>query len=253
VFDDPIHYIIFKGEEFTFDIQKTDRFDAILDKIENAEDGPGVVVTTGTSSKVYSTGFDLNFWAESPLNPILSISRLQQSFARFTCFPLPTLAVMNGHSYAGGMIFSMCHDFRTMKAEKTRLCLSEANLGAAITEGFTQICLSVMGQKLYTRLQYGEAITAKEAHKLKIVDNLFNSTEEAEKQIAEFTAKYAHCGVQKAVTAENKSKINAKILEACNGRTMNYGEKMRFINNQDNVKKFVASVEKAKNDRRAKL
>ena len=54
--------------------------------------------------------------------------------ARFITFPMPTLAVMNGHTYAGGVFFALCHDVRIMSIEspRFRVCLSEINMGTTI-------------------------------------------------------------------------------------------------------------------------
>ena len=70
-----MHYIVLKGSEFTFDLQKIAKFDALLDKVENSE-GPGVLVTVATSPRIYSTGFDLKFWALNEHNAFISNGRL---------------------------------------------------------------------------------------------------------------------------------------------------------------------------------
>ena len=116
-------------------------------------------------------------------NSIISGAKLERTLARLTCFPLPTLAVMNGHAYAGGFIMAMSHDFRIMKKDKTRLCLSEANLGGQMSNGFSQILMSTMSKQLFTKIQYGGVITAPEALEEGILNSLYTSQEEAEGQI----------------------------------------------------------------------
>jgi len=48
------------------------RINAILDEVESSV-GPSVMVTVASGPKVFSSGFDLKFWAKNPANPILSI------------------------------------------------------------------------------------------------------------------------------------------------------------------------------------
>ena len=62
------------------------------------------------------------------------------------------MAVLNGHTYAGGFILAMCHDFRVMHDGKSRLCLSEANFGGAMSIGYSEILQSKMGQDVYNKL-----------------------------------------------------------------------------------------------------
>ena len=50
---------------------------------------------------------------------------------------LPSLCVIVGHAYAGGLIFSLMHDRRIMKNKSGKLCLSEIHAGAfAWTPGY---------------------------------------------------------------------------------------------------------------------
>ena len=60
-----------------------------------------------------------------------------QLLTRLLTFPLPTMAVINGHTFAGGLFLALAHDFRTMRADYGFMCLSEINLDFPIPEGFT--------------------------------------------------------------------------------------------------------------------
>ena len=85
----------------------------IYDKIE-ATEGPGVVVTIGTGTNFFSTGFDLQYWAASNANAIQSIAKIQILYAKVLSLGLPSMAVFNGHAMAGGLILGLAHDFRIM-------------------------------------------------------------------------------------------------------------------------------------------
>jgi len=51
---------------------------------------------------------------------------------------------MKGHSYAGGLIFAMCHDFRIMKAQSGKLCLSELNVGLTLPPAYMTLLAELM-------------------------------------------------------------------------------------------------------------
>jgi len=48
-----------------------------------------------------------------------------------------TVALINGHAYASGLFFALCHDYRLMKEDYGFLCVSEINLGMTLPVGFS--------------------------------------------------------------------------------------------------------------------
>lgn len=62
---------------------------------------------------------------------------LQHLLLKILTFPLPTMAAINGHSFAGGMLFAIAHDFRIMREDYGFMCLSELNLDFPIPEGYS--------------------------------------------------------------------------------------------------------------------
>ncbi|KAH8778872.1 ClpP/crotonase-like domain-containing protein [Diaporthe sp. PMI_573] len=91
---------------------------------------PGCVVTTSALPKFFSNGLDLGhavahgtaFWAGS----------LWALFRRFLTYPMPTVALMNGHAFAGGLMLAMHHDYRVMNADRGFCCLNELEFGAPL-------------------------------------------------------------------------------------------------------------------------
>ena len=61
VYDEPFHYIVLTRADNTWNLDRTNAYLAVLDKIE-ASEGPGVMVTIGTGKRHFSSGFDLPFW-----------------------------------------------------------------------------------------------------------------------------------------------------------------------------------------------
>ena len=56
-------------------VKKIEQLIEIYNRIE-ATKGPGVVVTIGSGDKVFSTGFDLEYWAQKNVNAIQSIAKI---------------------------------------------------------------------------------------------------------------------------------------------------------------------------------
>lgn len=69
----------------------------------------------------------------------------------------PTIAAINGHCIAGGVMFALAHDFRVMKAGKFKFCLSEVDLGMELPDGMMKIVKEKLKVDIYTNLiMYGK-------------------------------------------------------------------------------------------------
>ncbi len=67
VFDEPIHYVVLNNGDNTFDMELIEKVEKLYETIEKTT-GPGVLVTIGTGTKYFSTGFNLAYWLKSPVN-----------------------------------------------------------------------------------------------------------------------------------------------------------------------------------------
>ncbi|GKT44444.1 enoyl-CoA delta isomerase 1, peroxisomal [Colletotrichum spaethianum] len=101
---------------------------AALDIVEFAHPN-GVLVTTSAIPKFYSNGLDLDhafstpgFWPDT----------LYKLFHRFLTYPMPTVALIPGHAFAGGFMTAMHHDYRVMNPQKGFLCMNELEFGAPL-------------------------------------------------------------------------------------------------------------------------
>ena len=57
---------------------------------------------------------------------------------------MPTVALLNGHAFAGGFMVAMMHDYRIMNPHKGYLCLNELELGV----GLRPPMLSIFREKI---------------------------------------------------------------------------------------------------------
>lgn len=122
---------------------------------------------------------------------------------------------MNGHAYAGGFIFGLCHDFRIIQSNGV-LCLSEINNGLPLPPAYNTICSELLPIQLARKMNFGSKINAKEALSHNAVNGVYQELAEAEKYIAAFTKEFARRAEVGDVLAEIKRKLHKEIIEACN-------------------------------------
>lgn len=131
---------------------------------------PGVVITTSALPKFYSNGLDLvhavahgeAYWAGA----------LWTLYRRFLTFPMPTVAWINGHAFAGGLMLAMHHDYRVMNATRGFACLNELEFGAPLKPAMSGIFrLKVADPGTYREMVLeAKRFGGVEAAKLGIVD-----------------------------------------------------------------------------------
>ncbi|EHY60049.1 hypothetical protein HRR83_006407 [Exophiala dermatitidis] len=89
----------------------------------------GVVITTSSISKFYSNGLDFE---NAIRDPTFFPNSLFPLWRRLITYPMPTVALINGHAFAGGLMTAMMHDYRIMNPHKGYVCLNELDFGAAL-------------------------------------------------------------------------------------------------------------------------
>ncbi|KAI1812664.1 enoyl-CoA hydratase/isomerase [Poronia punctata] len=98
-----------------------------LDVIEFGHE-PGVVVTTSGITKFYSNGLDLGMAVETPG---FWENSLYPLYKRFLTYSMPTVALINGHAFAGGFMLAMHHDYRVFTGSgRGFACVNELDFGA---------------------------------------------------------------------------------------------------------------------------
>jgi len=106
-----------------------------LDTLEFAHP-PGVVVTTSALPKFFSNGLDL---AHAAATPGFWSASLYALLRRFLTYPHPTVALLNGHAFAGGLMWAMAHDYRVMNPARGYACLNELDFGAPLKPAMSAV------------------------------------------------------------------------------------------------------------------
>lgn len=111
---------------------------AVLDELEAAE-GPRALVTTG-EGKYYSNGLDLAWMGgEGKDRAGALLADVLRLFARVLTLPVYSVAAVNGHAFAGGLMLALAHDARVMRADRGYACLPEVDLGLPLHPGMTAL------------------------------------------------------------------------------------------------------------------
>ena len=117
---------------------------------------------------------------------------------------MPTVALINGHAFAGGLMTAMMHDYRIMNPHRGYLCLNELDFGAYLKPPMA----SIFRQKLprpdtyRTIVLESKRFNALEALKEGIVDGLggWDETKSLVEEVA--LTKRADSGVYGILKAE---------------------------------------------------
>ncbi|KAK2742879.1 hypothetical protein FQN55_007663 [Onygenales sp. PD_40] len=132
---------------------------------------PGVVVTTSAIQKFYSNGLNLE---QAIATKGFFENNFFALFKKLLTYPMPTVALVNGHAFAGGFMCSMYHDFRIFNPSRGFLCLNEVHFGANLKPAMS----SIFREKIATPNTYrtivleGYRFGGKEALENGIVDGL---------------------------------------------------------------------------------
>jgi Delta3-Delta2-enoyl-CoA isomerase len=84
--------------------------------------------------------------------PAFFPDNLYALWRRILTYPMPTIALINGHAFAGALMLAMMHDYRVMNPHKGYLCLNEVELGVPLRPPMTSIFRQKVSATTYRRL-----------------------------------------------------------------------------------------------------
>jgi enoyl-CoA hydratase/carnithine racemase len=134
------------------------QMNAAIDEVAGAT-GARALVTAATG-KFWSNGLDLD-WLSTRRQQFPSYAlTVQELFARVLELPLPTVAALQGHTFAAGAMLALAHDFRVMRADRGYFCLPEVDIHIPFTPGMSALIRSrlqpqVAHEAMTTGRRYG--------------------------------------------------------------------------------------------------
>lgn len=100
------------------------------------------------------------------------LRRYQATNLRLWRFARPTVAAINGHAYAGGLLTALTCDYR-IAADGARFRMNEVPIGIAVPGVFVEIIRCAIGQRAAALMTlFGREYDAQQAHRLGLVDDV---------------------------------------------------------------------------------
>ncbi|RUS17350.1 ClpP/crotonase-like domain-containing protein [Endogone sp. FLAS-F59071] len=175
----PVFLLTLHNDDNRFTTTSVGAIFMALDVVERAyvdEGMPEMALVTTGKGKFYSNGLDLEH--------ALSTPRFMEDYylkmlSRLCTFPIPTVAAINGHAFAGGCVFAMAHDYRVMRSDRGFICMNEIDFGAPIPPGMTALLRTKMQPHTFRDVALlGRRFGGGEALEHHIVDEIVKGTEE---------------------------------------------------------------------------
>jgi Delta3-Delta2-enoyl-CoA isomerase len=123
--------------ENRFNPDSLDAIEGYLDEIEAAPT-PRALVTTATG-KIWSNGLDLEWMASNGDAAMPFVSRVHALLARVLELSAPSVAALQGHTFAAGAMLALAHDQRVMRADRGFFCLPEVDINIPFSPGMSSL------------------------------------------------------------------------------------------------------------------
>jgi Delta3-Delta2-enoyl-CoA isomerase len=135
-----------------------DAVEGHLDEVQ-AVSAPRALVTKATG-KFWSNGLDLDWLAANQDQVEAFLPRVHGLLARFLGLDLPTIAALQGHTFAAGAMLALAHDQRVMRSDRGFFCFPEVDIRIPFTIGMNALIASrlparVAHEAMTTGRRYG--------------------------------------------------------------------------------------------------
>ncbi len=172
--DDKVAVVTMNDGENRFNPSFLKFFLEVLDEIENETD-VNVLVVTSSHEKIFCNGIDLDW-----LDPLIKkgdkestsafLYSMNELLKRILLYPMPTIAAISGHAFAGGAIMSCAFDFRFMRSDRGYFCFPEVDLSVPLLPGMIAIVSKAVPMYKFEEMKYtGKRVTAEECEAHHIV------------------------------------------------------------------------------------
>jgi enoyl-CoA hydratase len=160
-----------RNDENRFNRDSIGALHAALDRVEGIE-GPAALVTTG-DGKFFSNGLDLDWLMAGGEGTEGFVDEVHRLLGRVLGFNAVTVAAVNGHAFAGGLITSAVCDHRIAVDSDARFSLNEVPIGIPMPAVYVRMLGYAWGEKTAARTSlFGETFTPQQALHLGIFDEL---------------------------------------------------------------------------------
>lgn len=131
------------------------------------------LIITGAGTKAFCAGADIKELRDRDLKAQMRGAQLGQAvFARLDALPMPSVAVINGFAFGGGLELALACTFR-IATRNAKMGLPEIKLGLVPGYGGTQRLPRVIGEaRALEMIMTGRSVAAEEAERIGLVHRL---------------------------------------------------------------------------------
>ena len=174
ILDEKVAVVSLNDGENRFNPEFLEAFLRVLDTIEQETEARTLVVRA-TDEKIFCNGIDFNWIApllksgeKEPIKAFLF--KLNDLFKRIILYPMPTIAAITGHAFAGGAILACAFDFRFMRTDRGFFCFPEVDLNIPFLPGMIALIKKAIPMYKFEEMQYtGKRLTGQECEAHHIV------------------------------------------------------------------------------------
>ncbi|MCB1742323.1 MAG: enoyl-CoA hydratase/isomerase family protein [Gammaproteobacteria bacterium] len=143
---------------------------------EAADSDARVLIVTGAGEKAFCAGADIKELRGRSLTQQKQGARLgQRIFARLDDYPFPSIALINGYAFGGGLELALACTFR-LATPNAKMGLPEIKLGLIPGYGGTQRLPRAIGEaRALEMILTGATVDAEEAARIGLVHRLLDS------------------------------------------------------------------------------
>ncbi|KAH9485696.1 Enoyl-CoA delta isomerase 3 [Psilocybe cubensis] len=209
------HTLINKGIKPALDVVEREWREQRQAGREDAGHGALIVVGRRDQDKFFSNGLN---YEESLADPNFFQQTFNPMLTRLLTFPIPTIAAINGHCFAGGFVLAQACDYRVMTDGSTRnawLCMNEIHFGAPYPLSVASLLTSKYGNtNLHRKIALeGHRFTPPEALKDGVIDYIVKGTTKDILKAAEEVANRVSVNAKAGCWGLIKRNIYKKLLD----------------------------------------
>ncbi len=144
---------------------------AAIDEV--AKSDARVLIVTGAGAKAFCAGADIGELRGRPMTEELAGAVLgQTTFAKLDSLRIPSIALINGYAFGGGLELAMACTFR-LAVSAAKMGLPEIKLGLIPGYGGTQRLPRLIGEaRALEMIMTGRTVAADEAHRMGLVNRI---------------------------------------------------------------------------------
>ena len=150
-----------RGKANALEMALVDELSLELESVA-ADDKVRALVLGSALPRLFCAGFDVaEVFAYDQPRMLAFFTRFVRLFERMATLPMPVVAALSGHAFAGGAILALAADFRVMSASAT-LSVNEVDLAVELPTGMLRAMACQAGPELMRSMLLGAEVVSAE-------------------------------------------------------------------------------------------